>query len=81
MNPKHDLINILIGPIGDFLESIHITKMMFPVLLNGLVAYLIFKHRKKGDKIKAPEVMITIALMLNLGYAIYFQILILHDLF
>jgi hypothetical protein len=81
MNPKHKLIEIVFGPIANYFESIYVTKWIVAVLFNGLIAYLIFRGRKKGDNIKAKEVIILLAVLLGLGYAIYDQFLILQTLF
>ena len=81
MNPKHKLIEIVFGPVFNYLESIYVTKWIVAVLFNGLIAYFIFKARKKGEKFKAQEVIIGLAILLGLGYAIYDQVLILGALF
>lgn len=81
MNPKHQLIEVVFGPIAAFLESIYVTKWIVAVLFNGLIAYFIFRGRKRGNKINAMEVIIALAVLFGLGYAIYDQFLILQSLF
>jgi hypothetical protein len=81
MNPKHKAIDIIFGPFFHFLESHHITVWVVGIIFNGLIAYFIFKQRKKGDKIKAKEAIIILALLIGTGYAIFDQFRILKTLF